>query len=224
MSELWRPTGGEKTEKVIRQYTARALIDSFFFSQGSPALQEWIFHYFRHVYPELWVPHSEEERESVLDVAEPVAAQVLRSHQLHKDVGTKEIGRVAEQLDVLVSVFSSEPRPLPETVQAVAERITFRDEYYRTYKGSRPRNEGGNPHNPRTDRHLSQLCHFGLQGHAAGLPMYTGMFRDVTTFFKTTYDEDLSPGVAIALESVIFLYNESHPEQPPVQYPCPTRG
>ena len=196
-------------------------LDSFYFSQGSPSLQYRICEYLHAIYPDLQPPPKQEDfLKRTLAVVNKIT---LFSPELHEfvDVPYNIMQELEDQIIQCSTILTLSPPPLSQTLESLISEIIERD--FR-YIEARPRTASSenNPYNPRKDCHLSHLCYYALQGHPAGLPVYTKMFAEIAAYLRGIPQNDIfweTDAQGERLLYIIHAYNKHHPTQEPVLPP-----
>lgn len=192
---------------------------SFKFSQGESSLQFEIFTYIKYLHPE-WIISDDLKKKIGSRVADPIRRLISQKHfpingtfyhTFHKYSASAQ----EEELENIGEAF--EKKRAKPNIYYIAKAIIEQDRYFLIEKGGRPRSPNKSA-NPASDKWLSHIVHYGLEGHTTHTEEFDGMFSlvkqeimDVLTGKKPEGGLGVKEDMG-SLGRVIEKHIETHPE------------
>jgi len=182
-----------RKQTLTVEMARQVMFYSFYFSQGTPEIQENLLQYIHLIRPAWRLPTENWDR----------LFAIVPAIERYADLGFHEFfkagqDRIIEELDAIVPYMylilnseAADPATRNELVGEIIVGIIGQDYRYLVEQGRRPKAEvtytaqhPGHGFNPMIDPYLSHFCYYALLGNTCGVPEFDELYAEIGTHAK----------------------------------------
>lgn len=213
-------------ETLTLPVAKRALINSFYISQGDPGTQRSIFLALHEIRPHWKV--DDVLKQQLIDAGISTASIILfpgGEKTFHRsisreplDPSSSHFSLIAEEIkkrtNQMQEIFNSkkEEEEDNQDLHFILNGIIKKDHVNLCERGGRQRSKNEGQYDPRMDPFLSHLCYYGIEANSTGMVEFDLIFKYITQIYETRLYQKNSQMKSL-MDEAIFLYVIKHPEK-----------